>query len=329
MNLFTKSSLFVFVFSSYALCQSVVVNKYFNSGVTSLAGAEDAVELLVIQNNLDLRGMIVKDFSSNMANDGGGRFELKNVPFWQSLKAGTLIIIRVLVSASSDTDPNDFVIDIGLSDTLYFRKKGTGTFDIATTDMIMIKSAGSSEEGVTGSIHVLAGGTAGTQFNNAPNPKLRAAGTSGTGRFVYANNSTSSISDFDGTDATGNAAGLTFGQGNNPTNVSFINSLRERVTSICNENILFPNEIVLYNNYPNPFNPSTVISYQLSAVSYVTLKVYDVLGREIVTLVEEYKEAGVYNSEFRIPNSAFTSGVYYYQLRTNKTTITKKMAVLR
>ncbi|MBU2443978.1 MAG: hypothetical protein KJ666_00185, partial [Bacteroidetes bacterium] len=178
--------------------QSVVVNKYFNSGITSPGGQDDVVELLIIQNNLDIRGMIIKDFSSSMANDGGGKYEFSNHSLWRNMNSGTLIIIRVQ-NTSSDIDPTDYILDVGLTDSVYFTKKGTGSFDIATTDMLMIKSAGSGEDGVTGSIHVLAGGTAGAQFTNAPAPKLRATGTSGTARFVYANNSTSSLSDFNGT----------------------------------------------------------------------------------------------------------------------------------
>jgi hypothetical protein len=85
----------------------------------------------------------------------------------------------------------------------------------------------------------------------------------------------------------------------------------------------------LYQNYPNPFNPSTVISYQLSAVSYVTLKVYDILGREIATLVEGVKEPGTHNSAFHIPNSTFSSGVYFYQLRAGNFVETKKMIVIK
>ncbi|MEW6653744.1 MAG: S8 family serine peptidase, partial [Bacteroidota bacterium] len=64
-----------------------------------------------------------------------------------------------------------------------------------------------------------------------------------------------------------------------------------------------PSEFVLHQNYPNPFNPTTIISYQLQAASHVTLKVYDVLGREAATLVDEYKQPGTYNSQFSILNS--------------------------
>lgn len=226
MKLFTKSIVLILFISSITFAQSVVVNKYYNSGITSPGGAGDIVELLVINNNLDMRGMIVKDFSSSMVNDGGGKYEFKNVSLWQSLRSGTLIILRTDPSAA-DIDPSDFVLDLGLKNSTYFTSRG-GTFDIATTEMIMIKAASSDTTGagVTGSIHVLAGGTAGVQFTAAPEPKLRATGTSGADKFVFANNSSSSLPDFNGTDATGNATGLTFGQGNNASNTSYINSLR-------------------------------------------------------------------------------------------------------
>jgi len=201
--------------------QSVVVNKYQNSGTTA-----DIVELLVIQNNLDMRGMIIKDFSSNMANDGGGKYQFSNDSLWTSLPAGTLIVLRNNNSAADVTiGGGDFNLDVGLQNTTYFTNAG-GTFDIATTEMVMIKSAGSGAAGVTSSIHVLAGGSAGAQFTATANPKLRATGTAATGQFVFANSSTQTLADFDGTDATGASTGLTFGAGNNANNTAYINSLR-------------------------------------------------------------------------------------------------------
>jgi subtilisin family serine protease len=88
-------------------------------------------------------------------------------------------------------------------------------------------------------------------------------------------------------------------------------------------------EYSLSQNFPNPFNPSTVISYQLSAVSYVTLKVFDILGKEIETLVDEVLEPGIRHSTFHIPHSAFTSGVYFYQLRVGSFVETKKMILMK
>jgi hypothetical protein len=92
--------------------------------------------------------------------------------------------------------------------------------------------------------------------------------------------------------------------------------------------------LITYNleqNYPNPFNPSTVISYQLPVSSEVTLKVFDVLGNEVATLVDEYKTAGTYEVEFitSFINHIPSSGVYFYQLRAGEYTAIKKMVLLK
>ena len=68
----------------------------------------------------------------------------------------------------------------------------------------------------------------------------------------------------------------------------------------------------LFQNYPNPFNPTTVISYQLSAISNVSMKIYDILGREIIILVNEQQEAGYYQKTFDA--RGFASGMYIYRL---------------
>ena len=78
------------------------------------------------------------------------------------------------------------------------------------------------------------------------------------------------------------------------------------------ENNLFPEKYELGQNYPNPFNPSTIINYQLSMFSNVSLKVYDVLGQEVKTLVNENKPAGRYEVTFN--GADFPSGVYFYRL---------------
>ncbi|MEW6653257.1 MAG: alpha/beta hydrolase-fold protein [Bacteroidota bacterium] len=85
----------------------------------------------------------------------------------------------------------------------------------------------------------------------------------------------------------------------------------------------------LYQNYPNPFNPITVIRYNLQAASHVTLKVYNVLGREAATLVDEYKNAGIYNSQFSILHYELSSGIYFYRLQARNFVQTKKMTLLK
>jgi len=80
-------------------------------------------------------------------------------------------------------------------------------------------------------------------------------------------------------------------------------------------------------NYPNPFNPSTKIKYQLPKASFVSLIVYDVLGNEVISLVNEEKPPGSYEVEFVFPN--LSSGIYFYQLHTRDFVGTKKMVLLR
>ena len=88
-----------------------------------------------------------------------------------------------------------------------------------------------------------------------------------------------------------------------------------------------PTEFSLAQNYPNPFNPTTTIHYQLSEFANVSLKVYDVLGNEIATLVDQSQHAGKYNVRF--DGSRLASGTYIYTLRTNSFTQTKKMLLVK
>jgi hypothetical protein len=88
-----------------------------------------------------------------------------------------------------------------------------------------------------------------------------------------------------------------------------------------------PETFNLSQNYPNPFNPATVISWQIPVNNYVTLKVYDLLGREVATLVNGEKPAGSYQVEFDA--TQLPSGTYFYTLQAGEFTQTKKMVLLR
>lgn len=103
---------------------------------------------------------------------------------------------------------------------------------------------------------------------------------------------------------------------------------KEIVTSV-DEKTNVPFEFSLSQNYPNPFNPTTLIDWQLAAGSYVTLKVYDMLGREVATLVDEFKQAGYYNSQFSIRNYQLSSGVYFYTLTAGGFRATKKLVLMK
>ena len=88
-----------------------------------------------------------------------------------------------------------------------------------------------------------------------------------------------------------------------------------------------PDKYILHQNYPNPFNASTVISYQLPVISNVVIKVYDVQGREVRTLVNERMGAGTY--EVRFDGTGLNSGVYFYRLKTDDYSETKRMMFIK
>jgi len=96
------------------------------------------------------------------------------------------------------------------------------------------------------------------------------------------------------------------------------------INSISNE---IPKEFSLSQNYPNPFNPNTLISYDLPAADYVSLKIFDLLGKEVVTLVNEKQNAGSYSVNFN--GSNLSSGMYYYKLESGNFTDTKKMILIK
>jgi hypothetical protein len=113
------------------------------------------------------------------------------------------------------------------------------------------------------------------------------------------------------------------------------------ITSVKQVSDEIPAEFELSQNYPNPFNPETTISYKLSAVSNVDLTVYDVLGKEVITLVNEVQQPGVYNVKFSInsilstftrhwrASSSLSSAVYFYKLQAGDFVQTKKMMLMK
>jgi hypothetical protein len=138
----------------------------------------------------------------------------------------------------------------------------------------------------------------------------------------------------DATSLTGNCTTVPL----NPVVIRKI-TIPDSVVSINENETLIPNKFKLYQNFPNPFNPSTKIKYEIPSFiagetkqSSVTLKIYDLLGNEMATLVDEQKSAGTYEVEFssytgEVQN--LTSGVYFYQLRAENFIETKKMILMK
>jgi len=93
------------------------------------------------------------------------------------------------------------------------------------------------------------------------------------------------------------------------------------------ENLSSPAIYKLYDNYPNPFNPSTTLRYSVPELAFTTLKIYNSLGSEVTTLVSETKPAGIYDVNFSATDLA--SGIYFYTLQAGSFTATKKMILMK
>jgi len=123
---------------------------------------------------------------------------------------------------------------------------------------------------------------------------------------------------------------------NNKNSVTKLKQLSQTAINFYNSNYTIgvqnisteiPGRFSLFQNYPNPFNPVTNIRYQLSNSGFVTLKIYDAMGKEVETLVNEKQQAGTYEANFNAAN--YPSGIYFYKLETNNFSETKKMILVK
>ncbi|WP_199119357.1 hypothetical protein [Pedobacter sp. ASV28] len=238
-----KSKFFLTLLASLCLsvgyAQSVVINKIYNSGVTSPQGQDDVVELLVTQDHLDMRNLILKDFSGGSAANTtsfseGAYFKFKDVPFWRSLRIGTVIVLRRLTTLPNyqqDTDPLDKVLDLALETGDYFEYNNSGgIFNITNYDMLMIKSGNGT--GTANAIHTVACGINddNATFEAISGPKMRTNKIVPTSGFLYPMNTSLTLADFSTENAwystTGNPIALTWGTGSGTGNVAFVNYLR-------------------------------------------------------------------------------------------------------
>jgi hypothetical protein len=103
--------------------------------------------------------------------------------------------------------------------------------------------------------------------------------------------------------------------------------IRPGIAVSAEQQSTLPTDYQLYANYPNPFNPSTTIAYDLPHDATVSLKVYDVMGREVATLVQEYQPAGRHRVQFH-PNG-LASGAYIYQIQAGSFTDRKRMLYVK
>ncbi len=111
-------------------------------------------------------------------------------------------------------------------------------------------------------------------------------------------------------------------------NGTILKKMDGNVTSLTNNyNQENADNFFLQQNFPNPFNPSTKIKFQIFKTGYISLKVFDLLGHEVANLVDETKSAGTYEVEFDAIR--LSSGIYFYRIRSGDFTETKKMLFLK
>lgn len=141
---FTNGTRAITVLNVDYVAPTIVINKVLNDSPV------DTVELIVVGNGMpgstvNLQGMILKDYSSNAGNDGGGSFTFVTSTAWASVKAGTLIVLSNQASGAEDLDGADFLIRANLQNTALFNS--AGTFNVGGTEMVQIKASGSATAG--------------------------------------------------------------------------------------------------------------------------------------------------------------------------------------
>lgn len=298
-------SFFLIIFFQSSFSQVIVVNEVFNG----TSQKTDWVELLVVQNNLDLRGYQVRDFSSGGVPQTPLRFS--NNPYWRGIHSGTLIVITGDTSLyTEDTSKSDFVIQLRFKtyDTTYFRGV---QFDIAvSSDAVQVKNPAPDSS----HLHGIAWGA--NNVNSLPSPRAWISGQLATGSSCYFSKPTIMLySDFGVNaylhkDTSGGTRGRPNDSVSNGGNYLYILQLRAIIGIQSNNKIV--KEFHLYQNYPNPFNPSTRIEFDILKSAYVTLEIYNILGSIVASPVLQQLSAGSYTINF----FAFdlSSGVYYYKL---------------
>ena len=205
---------------------SVVINKYQNA-------TTDRVELLVTGDSfegppVDMRGMVIKDFSSSMTGDQGGKYVFTQNPLWASVRAGTLIVLSAGNTLTQDFSATgtDYLLRVNLGNTDYFTEEAGG-FNIGNTEMVMIKAANTGADGVAGGIHAASMGLPGALYTSFTGRKLNKSQTLiASMTYAYAVNGNSSLSDFYSAAGIDRIDLLTFGSQNNSNNGAFITSLR-------------------------------------------------------------------------------------------------------
>ena len=120
------------------------------------------------------------------------------------------------------------------------------------------------------------------------------------------------------------------GKGENTINQSqagFWSMYYQNIISKVEDDDIFPNQFMLEQNYPNPFNPSTIIKFGIPERANVVIKIYDILGSEVITLINQEMDIGWYEVQFNASN--YSSGIYIYRMQAGNYISTKKMLMVK
>lgn len=246
----------------------------------------------------------------------GGRFDIAGV-IWRTTNAG-----QSWTPIDSASAPADQVYDIHFFDSTHVMGVG-GDPDLFGVGILHSTNAGDSwnyfEIGVFGQAHAVSFRTENEGWAVVPTSEnFVATFDYGETWTKYAAPDSSRLYDIVFTDSlTGYAVG----------EEGVILKYKYQKPDNVNEEYLNANDFSLLQNYPNPFNPSTTISYILNEPGYVKLKIYDALGKDIVTLVNEFKTSGNYKIDWNPEYEA--SGTYFIQLNVNGKFTCKKMMLLK
>ncbi len=295
---------------------AVVVNEYMNGADPSA----EWVELLVLQEGVDLRGLRVRDHSSSGTAQAAIVFD--SVAAWSAVPRGTLIVIHGLNSAAAeDTSLSDRVVSLRMSNSKYFLAS-SNSFNISgTTDALQVLTASGTH------IHSLGHGSA---IGTIPIPKGYVAGSSSAGNVVRF----SGISDSLGFTNSANAEHSSLntpGLPNDAAEAQFISTLiGQGGTSDVGETArgTRPTLFHLSEPYPNPFNPATSMEFSAADSGPALLVIYNVIGQMVGTIFRGELEAGrTYTATWDAGNAP--SGVYMARLEGGGAVAMRRMMLVR
>ncbi|WP_201984043.1 T9SS type A sorting domain-containing protein [Hymenobacter rubidus] len=291
----------------------IVVNRIYNGSSTS-DGSTDAAELLVTQDHLDIRGLIVKDFETNLTSDTGGKIQFKDNALWKDLRIGTTIVLRRLASGitgyATDTDASDFTLDMLMENTTYLADlSGTNqNFNLTNTDMVLLKTG--SPSGIDNPVHALVSNNGSTSalYTGLTGSKLVFNAVLNTGAFLYPLNPAQSTADYNGTSvASSTSTARTWGYGFGTGNTSYIQLLRNQAFA--------PPSIVVNRVY----NGSNDANGNTDAVELLVIQDHlDV--RNLVVKDFETNNTADNGGKYRFNNTAFWS-----DLRSGTTIVLRRL----